>query len=83
MISFRIDFISIICKYCIHIWTYIIAIIFPLANLEKDYLTPIREFWTKNPNSGIWASVISGQKIQTIFLIYPQNFQKNIFLGIE
>ena len=33
--------------------------------LPKFY--PIREFWTKNPISENWASVISGQKIQTIF----------------
>ena len=33
MISFRINFISVICKDCIHIRTYIIAIIFSLANL--------------------------------------------------
>ena len=33
-------------------------------------LTPISEFWTKNPNSGNRASGISGQKIQQKF----QNF---------
>ena len=39
MVSFWIDFVSIICKYCIHIWAYIIAIIFALTNLENDYPT--------------------------------------------
>ena len=56
--------------------------IYMLSNLETSLLiwkhcplTPIREFWTKNPNSGIWVSVISGQKIQ-------QN-SKILILGIE
>ena len=32
--------------------------------------TPIREFWTKNPISGNWASVISGQKIRIPKSVY-------------
>ena len=43
----------------------------------KYPLTPIREFWTKNPISENWASVISGQKIQTIFQTYLDFLFKN------
>ena len=47
------------------------------------FLTPIREFRTKNPNSGNWASVISGQNTQTIFQNISSGFSnKNVF-GID
>ena len=37
-----------------------------------ERLTPIREFWTINPISENWDSVISGRKIQTIFQNCPE-----------
>ena len=66
--------------------------------IEIDLLTPIREFWTKNPISGNWASVIFGQNIQQKFLNgfwdlnrrhfwtkYPDHFSERVpvFLSIN